>query len=64
MCCQNSVYSTEPYTEGFEYAVKMRSKQDTYPINPYEHDDFLKRSFDDGYRDGMFTAMFHSMECE
>lgn len=64
MCCQKSVYCTLPYTEGFEYAIKMRSKNVDIPHNPYEYDEYLKKSFDDGYRDGMFTAIFHSIEVE
>ena len=59
---QRSNYSCEPYSQGFDYAFKMRdmNTQDT-PINPYSEDDMESHdAFNDGYRDGMYTAIFHN----
>ena len=63
MCCQRSVYSCKPYTEGFEYALKMRDMDNgSVPYNPYDELEFEKRAFDDGYRDGTITSQFHSLQ--
>lgn len=66
MCVQRSVYCSNPYTEGFEYAIKMRERKDkdgdmnSY-FNPYSDDSLCKKSFEDGYRDGLHTSLFHGM---
>ena len=66
MGCQRSNYACEPYTRGFEYAIKMREMNDREnPINPYlETDTDLHQAFYDGYRDGMYTAGFHGIRSE
>ena len=62
MRCQKSNYSCIPYSQGFEYAIKMRErKEKETPINPYpEDDEETHQAFYDGYRDGMYAAIFHS----
>lgn len=63
MCCQRSVYSCKPYTEGFEYAIKMRAKElNGDPINGYDDGSIEHRAFNDGYRDGLITIQFHQIE--
>lgn len=63
MCIQRSVYSCKPYTEGFEYALKMRGgSMGTELFNPYTENEFESRAFEDGYRDGTVTVGFHQIE--
>lgn len=63
MFCQRSVYSCKPYTDGFEYALKMREMNNNIePFNPYSDSEFEKKAFNDGYRDGSMTTLFHGLQ--
>ena len=60
-----SCYCCTPYTEGFQYAIKMREKngsddiESIDSINPYDIESIEWNAFSDGYRDGLFTSKTH-----
>jgi hypothetical protein len=62
---QRSNYCSDPYSKGFDYALKMRDmnlqKNDETPVTPYEESSYEHSAFLDGYRDGVFTSLFHSL---
>jgi len=59
---QKSCYCCGPYSEGFEYAIKMRDrKENSEPFNPYEPNTIEWFAFLDGYRDGLFTGISHEL---
>jgi hypothetical protein len=53
-------YCANPYSEGFEYSLKMRDKTEQ-PYNKYEPETLEWFSFMDGYRDGLFTSNTHNL---
>ena len=65
-CVQRSNYCADPYSRGFDYALKMRdmnlSKNGEQPCVPYEEASCEYSAFLDGYRDGVYTSLFHSLK--
>lgn len=62
---QRSNYCADPYSKGFDYALKMREMNLSHnetPVVPYEEASCEHSAFLDGYRDGVYTALFHSLK--
>jgi hypothetical protein len=62
-----SCYCAIPYTEGFEYGLKMRDKlnnnniEQQENVNQYQPNSIEWNAFLDGVRDAIFTAYAHQL---